>query len=146
MAEVELPSEHPMLAPPRLQSLDGMNDQDSKIHRLRRFVELIEEWEATRSSEARSEINRLKRAVERDVIEAGCLKTMTISPPPAVGGLIMRNVNPFDHIFEQIYLRSLNPVVKDMIDETIGVLEEERDHPPEKSADDQPKLAYEVQT
>ncbi|MDR5858372.1 hypothetical protein FZZ93_00285 [Halomonas eurihalina] len=122
-----------------------MSDYNAKIERLQRFAELVREWEASHSEQARTEINKLKRSVQRDVMEAGCLKTMTISPPPAVGGLIMRNVNPFEHIFQDIYLRSLNPVVLDMIAETIGVLEEERDNPLPDEPEGEPEISYEVQ-
>lgn len=98
-----------------------MQDLDQRIENLNRFLGLLDEWTKTHSEESRAAINRVKRSVQREVIEAGCLFTMTISPPPAVGGLVMQNVNPFDMIFEQVYLRSLNPQVKDMVNQTIGV-------------------------
>jgi len=123
-----------------------MIDYDVKIQSLEQFAELIADWEKTKSDDERHAINKLKRAVERDVIEAGCMKTMTISPPPAVGGLLMRNINPFDHIFENIYLRSLNPVVKDMLSEAIGVLEAERDSPESAKSDSEPQLSYQIQS
>ena len=123
-----------------------MSDEDSRIAKLREFSGLIDEWERTDSYSVRAEISRLKNSVQREVIEAGCLSTMTISPPPVVGGLIMRNVNPFDMIFQEVYLRSLNPQVKDMINETIGVLEENRDNPAgEDIARNEPEVSYEIQ-
>lgn len=90
-------------------------DADERIARLKDFLQLIDEWEETHSDDVRARINQTKNVVQREVIEAGCLYTMTISPPPAVGGMIMQNVNPFDMIFDHVYLQSLNPHVKDMI-------------------------------
>lgn len=57
----------------------------------------------------------------------------------------MHNVNPFDFIFERVYLRSFNPVVKDMLSETIGVLEEERDNPVTEAPRNEPEISYEVE-
>ena len=123
-----------------------MSDYDERISRLNGFLELLDEWERTQAQHPREEISRTRKSVQREVIEAGCLGTVTISPPPAGGGLIMRNVNPFDMIFEQVYLRSLNPRVRDMIHETIGVLESRRDNPSnDEKGDDVPELTYEIQ-
>ena len=74
----------------------------------------------------------MKNLVQREVVEAGCLYTMTISPPPAVGGMIKQNVNPFNMIFQEVYLQSLNSHVRDMINQTIGVIEERRNLPDEE--------------
>ncbi|MCC9656418.1 TIR domain-containing protein [Rhodopirellula halodulae] len=48
---------------------------------------------------------------------------MTVSPPAAVGGLIMRNVDPFSCVFEGPYGMSMTSVISDMIDETVGVIQ-----------------------
>ena len=77
-----------------------MEDIDKRIENLNNFLELLDEWTNTHSEESRASINRIKRSVQREVIEAGCLHTMTISPPPAVGGMIMQNVDPFSMIFD----------------------------------------------
>lgn len=123
-----------------------MEDLDQRIENLNRFLGLLDEWTQTHSEESRAAINRVKRSVQREVIEAGCLFTMTISPPPAVGGLVMQNLNPFDMIFEQVYLRSLNPQVRDMVNQTIGVLEEWKINPPTKEEDrNEPEINYQVQ-
>ena len=123
-----------------------MEDLDQRIENLNRFLELLNEWSETHSDESRAAINRVKRSVQREVIEAGCLFTMTISPPPAVGGMVMQNVNPFDMIFEQVYLRSLNPQVRDMVNQTIGVLEEWKINPPAEEQDrNEPEINYQVQ-
>jgi len=123
-----------------------MEDLDQRIENLNRFLGLLDEWTQTHSEESRAAINRVKRSVQREVIEAGCLFTMTISPPPAVGGLVMQNLNPFDMIFEQVYLRSLNPQVRDMVNQTIGMLEEWKINPPTKEEDrNEPEINYQVQ-
>ena len=84
----------------------------------------------------RTFINRNTPAVRKLVWRAGCEKTMTVSPPPAVGGLIMRNVDPFGCAFEGPYGMNMTSVISDMIDETVGVIEagELRPEPTEKSS------------
>ena len=67
-------------------------------------------------------MNQNNRAVKRDILEAGCYKTMTISPPPAVGGLVMSRICPFDMMFALPYMQSLVPYVVDMIDQTMGAM------------------------
>lgn len=74
-------------------------------------------------SELRSQINRSVQRVCKVVIETGCLKLMTIAPPPAVGGLIIRNANPFDNVLGDYHGMSLIPAIEDMLDCAIGVLE-----------------------
>ena len=106
-------------------------DPEDKVSRLRKFQNAVRAWDRTTSPEARSYINQNLTWVRREVLEAGCLRTMTISPPPAVGGLIMRNVDPFLSIFTHVYGDSLASYVQDMIDQTIGVL---NDPPPPAKA------------
>lgn len=121
-------------------------DANERIARLNEFLRLIDEWEESHSDKVRAKINQTKNSIQREVIEAGCLYTMTISPPPAVGGMIMQNVNPFDMIFDRVYLQSLNSHVRDMINQTIGSIEERRNQPdgaPEKR--NEPEIAYQVQ-
>jgi len=107
-------------------------DMESKIARLEAFKDLIIEWDRKEPPGIRTLINQSVVWVRREVIEAGCFHTLTISPPPALGGLIMRNLDPFDMIFEPPYLMSVVPNVVDMIDKTIGVL---RSAPDEKGVD-----------
>lgn len=93
-----------------------------KIKRLTEFKDNLRKHDRREDEATRAWLNRNVRWVRREVIEAGCHHTLTISPPPAVGGLIMRNVDPFDYLFEPIYLQSLNGHIHDMIDKTIGAL------------------------
>lgn len=123
-----------------------MNDANERIEKLQNFIQLLDQWEATHNQDIRAKINRTKNAVQREVIEAGCHHTLTISPPPAVGGLLMRNVNPFDMIFDHVYLQSFNSHVRDMINQTIGVIEEGRDNPKEMEQQrNEPGIVYEIQ-
>jgi hypothetical protein len=70
--------------------------------------------------ELRAVINTNIQWVRRRVIEAGCMKRITISPPPAVGGLLAKNLDPFELIFEAPYGYSVTPIIVDMIEQTIG--------------------------
>lgn len=79
-------------------------------------------WEISPTPALRSKINQQVLAVRREVIEAGCFHTFTIAPPPAVGGLVMNNVDAFGSLFERNYGMSLVPSIVDMLDRTIGVL------------------------
>lgn len=98
-------------------------DTSEKIARLEEFRGYLDQWWEGGTPELRRMINQKKAWVRRELIEANCMKTFTIGPPPAVGGLIMRNVDPFDVIFDPPYGMSVIPTLRDMIDHAIGVLE-----------------------
>jgi len=111
--------------------LEPTVDISEKIARLEQFRELLVAWQQRHDPDGRRQINQTKGWVRREVIEAGCFKTLTISPPPAVGGLIMRNVDPFNMIFDPPYLMSMVPIITDMVDETIGRLQADPQEPAE---------------
>ena len=117
-----------------------MNTEE-RITRLKLFKSKLVEWRKSNDATLREWLNHNVEAVQRDVVEAGCLQRVSISPPPAVGGLIMRNVNPFDMMFEQIYFMSLIPQICDMLDRTIGLLI----NPPAEKTVDSPKVMSETQ-
>jgi len=96
---------------------------EEKIQRLDWFKGYLAEWQINHDAESRKQINQESMWVRREVIEAGCFHTLTIAPPPAVGGLVMRNADPFDMIFQAPYGMSMISNVVDMIDKTIGVLQ-----------------------
>ena len=99
-----------------------MSNED-KIQRLNDFKHLLQLWRNTRDPRVRTQINQERQWVGREIMEAGCYATVTISPPPAVGGLLMRNVDPFNLIFDPPYgTRDVVGIIGDMIDRTIGVL------------------------
>lgn len=127
-----------------------MDDANKRLEKLNQFILRLDRWKKEKDPELRAEIradlNRTKAAVQREVIEAGHAKTLTIAPPPAVGGMIMRNVDPFDMIFEDVYLNSLNSHVIDMINQTIGTIEEGRDNPKEVTEKrNEPEVTYTIQ-
>ena len=94
-----------------------------KIARLEAFKDLLISWAQPDSPAAlRSQINQEKTWVRQEVIEAGCFKTMTISPPPAVVGLVIQQLDPFDMMFDPPWEVDLLTIVVDMVDATIGVL------------------------
>ena len=100
---------------------------DEKIQRLDEFKQAVLDWSASYRDEARrkdlrSYINQNKVWVRQQIIEAGCFHTLTIGPPPAVGGLVMQNVDPFAMLFSPPYGVNMFDQVGDMIDQTIGVL------------------------
>lgn len=111
-----------------MTSKDATNSpKEKKIARLDAFKALVEQWVTSHDTSLRGRINREKEWVQREVIEAGCIKVMTISPPRAVGGLVMQNVNPFDVLFNPPWRINIARVVIDMVESTIGVLSAEPD-------------------
>ena len=101
-------------------------EEQHQLEVLHEFQNAVWAWhhrDSENPRELRSAINQNLRKVKQIVADTGCGITLTISPPPAVGGMIMRGVDPFDTIFNPPYLQSLIPVVSDIIDQTIGVIE-----------------------
>jgi hypothetical protein len=97
-----------------------------EIALLERFKKLILEHKklhGDESSKSRSEINRAIDAVRTLLIEAGALQTFTIAPPPAVGGLVMRDVDLMNHLFNPPYRMDVTGSVVDMLDTAIGRIE-----------------------
>ena len=74
-------------------------------------------------SDLRSYINQNTPYVRKLVNRAGCGKLMTIQPPAAIGGLILRDLDPFNCVFEAPYGIDMRGVICDMIDGTIGVIQ-----------------------
>lgn len=99
------------------------NNRQEAITLLERFKELLQVWEyGDATSQIRSELNRNIPAARSLVIKAGVYKSFTIAPPPAIGGLVMRNVDPFTCIFDAPYGVSIAYSIIDSIDEAIGVI------------------------
>jgi len=78
--------------------------------------------DSAQRSELRTYINQHKVAVRRIVVENRCYGTFTIAPPPMIGGLIMKNLDPFNLIFEAPYRMNVTSNIVDMLDATIGAL------------------------
>ncbi len=101
-----------------------MNERAKCIEQLREFRELLYDWEyGDGDSNVRSEINRKMHAVRNIVARTGTLQLYHIGPPPAIGGIIMKNVDPFTCIFDPPYGQSLNDQLMDNIERAIGVIE-----------------------
>jgi predicted nucleotide-binding protein len=104
-----------------------MNKKEA-IKKLEDFKILINEWRSldyndpTRN-QIRTEINKSLPLVHNLVRYAGRNKRFDIAPPPAVGGIYMRGVDPFENLFDPPYGISLFSLIIDSIDETIGVIE-----------------------
>jgi hypothetical protein len=97
-------------------------DVTERIAELEKFKEYLRYWQATHDDGVRSDINKRRMAIQREVLEAGCFHTVTVGPPPAIGGLIAQNIDPFAMMFDPPYGVNLMRPVMDMIDQTIGVL------------------------
>lgn len=102
------------------------------IKKLEAFKELLNTWQildydSPHIPTVRTQINKNKAFVQKVVTATGRLKLFDIGPPPAVGGFLMRNVNPFDVIFDPPYrLDTISPIL-DSIDEAIGIIESDED-------------------
>lgn len=98
------------------------DDIQERIKILKAFKEDLASWHLEGSPELRSQINQQTVFVRREVVEAGCFRTVTLGPPPIVGGLVMRNIDPFDMMLDPPYGVDLITMVTDMVDQTIGAL------------------------
>ena len=121
-------------------------ENQEKIEKLEEFKQAVKEWDSSwenkeRRKELRTYLNQNQIWARQQVIEAKCFHILTIGPPPAVGGLIMRNVDPFLSMFDSPYGMDLTGKVVDMIDRTIGVL---LNPPPEIKKVDEPTVTAEI--
>ena len=109
-----------------------MNDDVAgKIECLERFKDdILAYHHGTGDANTRARINRSMRRVKELVAEAGAYKAITLSPPPAIGGLIVRNGDPFSFILQDYYGMSTAPAVADMVEEAIGYFESPTYKPP----------------
>ncbi len=102
--------------------------RDDAILRLEEFKDLLMKWDHVQmtpkeSAALRTEINKKRLFVENLVNEAGTAKRFDWSPPPAIGGFRLQNVNPFEVIFNPPYQVDVNSILLDSIDQAIGVIE-----------------------
>ena len=103
-------------------------NQKECLMKLEEFRKLLIEWNIIDSvnidrNAIRAKINKSIKVVNNIVFASGCFKVYTLGPPPAIGGYLMKNSNPFDIIFDSpYYFDSVNTLV-DMIDCAIGVIE-----------------------
>jgi hypothetical protein len=119
-----------------------MTDVEERTKRLNEFKTKLVAWEKSQDDHLREWLNQNKSWVRRETIEAGCGRRLTITPPPAVGGLIMRNIDPFDMMFDRPYMLRIIPTICDILDQTIGALNNP-DSAPQLPA--LPNLEYAIQ-
>ena len=102
-----------------------MRDEVSdKIAFLERFqADIRAHFAGDGSASLRTQISRSMPRAKGILMETGTLKSVTLSPPPAIGGLMVQNADPFGFVLQDYYGMSMIPAVADMIDEAIGVLE-----------------------
>ena len=116
------------------------------IEKLEEFKNAVIEWDSSyqnpeRRKELRTYINQNKVWTRQQIIEARCFHSFTVGPPPAVGGLIMRNVDAFSMLFDPPYGMDMTSPLVDMIDQTIGVL---LNPVPKKSKPEKPSIDAEI--
>lgn len=96
-------------------------DTNEKINRLEEYKSNLLQWVKDHNTKSRSYINQNMVWVRSEVMNAGCHRTMTVGPPPAIGGMVMKNIDPFSMMFSPPYGINLISSVVDFIDQTIGV-------------------------
>jgi hypothetical protein len=101
-----------------IQQLESFKQDVLSYQQVAGFGGLSEAKERT----LRSKINQQVQWVRKTVMDAGCHGTLTICPPPAVGGPITNNVDPFQRMFNPPWGADLASIAVDMIDHTIGCL------------------------
>jgi hypothetical protein len=115
---------------------------EDRIKNIEAFKEKLQTWAKTRDVKLREWLNQNMHAIRRETLEAHTYRTVTISPPPAIGGLVMHNVDPFESMFGSPYGLSVIPTIADMLDRTIGML---RNPPPETGEPAAAQVDTEVQ-
>lgn len=102
---------------------------EARINLLKEFRERACRWnqgdyEPEGQAELRRRLNEILIPARKAVLDAGALKFITIGPPPAVGGVVPQNLDPFENFFEHIYGISPIGTVLDAVDQAIGVYEQ----------------------
>lgn len=110
-----------------------MSNEES-VKKLQEYKNLISnyfEGNYPDKKEIKSKINYLTPIAHELVVRAGCNKRMTISPPSAVGGMILKNIDPFDMVFDNPWGMSLIPNIIDMVEQAMGKYENDLVKPKE---------------
>jgi len=100
-----------------------IDDSKKYLDALEEFKSLIIAFRHSPSREARSVIVKKLSFVRSIVARTKAGRTITIAPPPAVGGVILRDLDPFDLIFEDYHGVDIISVVLDCLDDAIGKIE-----------------------
>lgn len=97
------------------------------IKELEEFQKLLFSWEREHLPQTRSAINKKIPFIQKVLKSTGTSKKITISPPPMIGGLIIRDVDPLTCIYDPPYGLSVIDILADSIDEAIGIIESNDD-------------------
>jgi hypothetical protein len=97
---------------------------EDRLRRVEEYRDALRAYRAGEEGNWRSFLNEKMQAVRRDVLETGCLQTITISPPPAIGGMLIKNADPFGLLFNAPYGANVSSFIIDMLEQTIGVLKD----------------------
>jgi len=115
-------------------------NQKECLRKLTEFKKLILKWKETDfdtevKNNTRTNINKNIKIIKIILINSECLKLFTIGPPPAIGGYLIKNINPLDIIFDPpYYYDPIEPII-DMIDCAIGVVEEDEEFSTDRKKD-----------
>lgn len=100
---------------------------EEKIALLEKFDSDLERWfkgDVGQSDKPslRKSLNEMASMARVLIREARCHKLISAAPPSAIGGMAINNVDPFNMLFESYYGMSFIPTIRDMTQQTIGVL------------------------
>ena len=116
------------MSPQSVWPLFTMNQSpEEKITLLEQFDSDLEGWFNGKAVQGgrevlRKSLNEMVPMARTLIREARCQKFISASPPPAIGGPVLQNVDPFDMLFESYYSMSFIPTIRDMTQQAIGVL------------------------
>ena len=92
----------------------------------------------------RTFLNKNLSLVQRILTTAGTLKLICVTPPPLVGGLVMKNVNTLNFIFDPPYGLDVRGLIADDIEQAIGIIETTPDFSKELEIKPQPDNDHDV--
>jgi len=101
-------------------------EKEKCIIALKEFHALINDYfegNYSNKKEIKSKINILLPLAQNLVIKSNSMKMMSMAPPPAIGGVIIENFNPFDMIFTDFWGQSIIPDISDIVEQSIGKYE-----------------------
>lgn len=100
---------------------------EEKIILLEQFDSALERWfngkvDHDGKDSLRKSLNELAPMARAIIKETRCYKLISASPPPAIGGPALQNVDPIDMLFKDYYGMSFIPTIRDMTQQAVGVL------------------------
>jgi hypothetical protein len=119
-----------------------MADHEERIKFVEQFKATLQAWQNSNDPKMREWLNQNMHRVRNEAIEANTHVLLTVWPPPVIAGQapVMR-FDPFDHMFDKVYLMSVAPHIVDMLNKTIGVLR----NPPPQREEGKPRVRVELE-